>query len=81
MDWNVVKAKLLNDSNAVQPEPQGVDQFELPPGVKFHKGWRIYFVAFPDDDIKLEFRVKELGGECALASALAAEKQIRTELS
>jgi hypothetical protein len=71
----------LNDSNAVQPLPAEVDKFELPHGVKYHKGRRIYFVSFPEDDIKLEYRVKELGGEVALASALATEKQIRAKLS
>ena len=64
------KAALLNDSNAVQPLPVEVDKFELPQGVKFRKGRRAYFVSFPEDDIKLEYRVKDLGGEVAMASSL-----------
>jgi len=81
VDWNNVKAKLLNDSNAVQPLPASGDQLQLPNGVKFHKRWQIYSVIFPVHNVKLEFRVKDLGEEKAKESAILAEKQIRTDLS
>ena len=79
VDWNQVKAALLSD-HAIVPVvlsvPAAGDR-ELPPNVKFHKGHRIYSAICDEVNVKVAFRVKDLGDEAAFASAVDAATKLR----
>jgi hypothetical protein len=67
VDWNQVKVALLSDQAIVPATPSvpadGVR--ELPPNVRFHKGHLIYYAICDGVNVKVAFRVKDLGDEAA----------------
>ena len=79
VDWNQVKAALLSDHAIVPVAPSvpAAGDRELPPNVRSHKGHRIYFAICDEVNVKVAFRVKDLGDEAAFASAVDAATKLR----
>ena len=79
VDWNQVKAALLSDHAIVpaMPSVPAAGVRELPPNVRFHKGYRTYYAVCDEVNVKVAFRVKDLGDEAAFASAVDAATKLR----
>jgi hypothetical protein len=79
VDWGRVKAALLSDHAIVPvvPAVPAAGDRELPLNVKFHRGLRIYSAMCDEVNVKVAFRVKDLGDEAAFAFAVDAATKLR----
>lgn len=79
VDWNRVKVALLSDHAIVPvvPAVPAAGDREMPPDVKFHKGHRIYYALCEEVNVKVAFRVKDLGDEAGFGAAVDVAGKLR----